>query len=75
MDNKYYVHVSMIFASKNRHLIRILQPLKLHKTPNFPGGFAPWTPTGALRRALGPVTRYMLRSLRSLRCHGQKGRF
>ena len=45
----------MIFASKNRHLICVLQPLKLHKTPNFSGGASlpgphrgpktgPWTP-------------------------------
>ena len=26
--------------------IHVLLPLKLHKTPNFPGGFAPWTPIG-----------------------------
>ena len=54
MNNKYDVYVSMIFASKNRHQIRVLQPLKLHTTPNIPGGFVPWTPTGALRRAPGP---------------------
>ena len=40
----------------------------------FSRGFAPWTPTGDLKRALDP-TRYTLRSLRSLRCHCQKGRF
>ena len=45
----------MIFASKNRHYkIRILQPLKLNKTENFPGASTldphrgpkagPWTP-------------------------------
>ena len=63
----------MIFASKNRHYIRFLQPLKSHKTPNFPGGFAPGHLPGPQDGPLDP-TRYTLRSLCSLRCHDQKGR-